>query len=158
MTHKLTVLAVFSLIMCGSLQNAQSQEVQEITPVYFGTVVVLDNSTVGSIRIDEFGNTTVSTHFAVIDPPRYGEFRLVNFVPNSILFITGGIIQAGTTSPQVSPEQFTLNAVNVRATIRVDADGNAEFRVGGELVTSGSNSLAFGNQTYTSRLSITVDY
>lgn len=146
------------LVLILSIRSAHAQEVVEVSPLYFGTMVILDNSSAGTIEVDELGNTTVSTNFAVVDPPTYGEYQLVGFASNATLFVTTGIVQAQTTTDTHSDEQFTLTAVNVVNSINVDSDGNADFRVGGTLQTSGSGSLNYGDQTYTCRLIITVDY
>jgi len=148
------------LILLGALvsKNIAAQEVQVIRPLSFGTVAVLDNDSVGSIAIDYLGNTRISTNFAVIELPEAGIFRLVGYPANSTLFVTGSIIQAQTSSPQVSPEQFELVSVDTPISVNIENDGTAEFGVGGELVTSGSTNETFGNQEYTARLLITVNF
>jgi len=149
----------FLIIMMLILSvNAASQEIQEVRPISFGSVVILDNASPGSINIDFLGNVTISTHFGVIETPLYGIFRLVDYPAHANLFLTGGIIQGQTTSIQFSPEQFTLTNVNLPASVRVESDGTVDFRAGGRIVTSGSGSTTFADTTYTSRLIITVNF
>lgn len=152
------VVCVTAFLISMLTMPVVSQEIIEIRPISFGTVVVLDNTTVGSINIDAIGNVNISTHFAVIEPPLYGEFQLIDYPVNANLFLSGGILQGQTTTPTFSPEQFTLAAVNVPGIVNIGSDGTALIRAGGRMETSGSASLNFGDTTYTSRLIITVNF
>ncbi|MGQ8367401.1 DUF4402 domain-containing protein [Glaciecola sp. 1036] len=154
---RLCYLLITSLLAICSFVS-HGQEIIEVTPLSFGSVAVLDNSSVGHIEVDSLGNISISTNFAVLEPPQYGEFRLVDYPVNANLFVTGGIVQAQTTSDAFSPEQFTLTAVNTVSVINIGSDGTALLRVGGRLETSGSGSLVFGDTTYSCRLVITVNY
>ena len=149
-------MAVGMLVLVS--KQVYAQEVQVIRPLRFGTVAVLDNDSVGSISIDYLGNTRISTNFAVVELPSTGIFRLVGYPANATLVVTGAVIQAQTTSPQASPEQFELVSVDTPLSVNIESDGTAEFSVGGELVTSGSTIETFGNQEYTARLLITVNF
>ncbi len=153
-----SVCLITFLMVSSVAKLAYAQQIIEIRPISFGTVVVLDNSTVGSINIDAIGNVNISNHFAIIAPPLYGEFQLLNYPVNANLFLSGGILQGQSSTPVFSPEQFTLTAVNVLGIVNIGNDGSAIIRAGGRLETSGSGSLSFGDTTYTSRIIITVNF
>lgn len=146
------------LLLSGYTTSVVSQEVQEIRPLSFGKVVVLDNNTSGRIIIDQLGNVQLTEHFAIIEPPEYGIVRLTGFPPNAQLNVNAIILQSQMSASVFSPEQFTLVDINTIPLININSDGTDELRFGGEIVTSGSGSRNFVDAKYSSTISITFNY
>lgn len=133
-------------------------DIQEVTSLDFGTIVVASNNIQAQVIMDYLGSTNyVGGVYAVTSPTR-AEFQLSNFPANQALFITGNSIQSNTNSDIPSSEHFTLSNVSVPNTLTTDAVGSATLYVGGTLRTSGSGSTAYTDTRYTIRYQITVNY
>lgn len=133
-------------------------EVRIISSLDFGTVAILDNTTIGFLNINESGGFTSSDHFLVITPSQYGLIELYDYLPGSEVDLTATVIQATSTSPVISPEKFTLTNVNIVDSVLIDSTGVAQVRFGGRLETSGNSSLSFADTQYTHRIQISVNF
>lgn len=154
---KLRTITISVGLLC-LVSNLHAQSLEETQPLSFGTLVVLDNSTSGSVEIDEVGNVSISNHFATIESPQYGVVQLSGFPPNAELFITPIIMQSQLSADIVSPEQFTLSSINTVSSVVINSDGTDEIRVGGEITTSGSGSMNFADADFSASYSLTFNY
>lgn len=147
------------LLFCCAVYSAASlAEIRLIRPLDFGTVVVVDNATVGFLNINQQGGFSASNHFMVISPSQFGIVELYDYYPGSQVDITANVIQSTSTSPVVSPEKFTLTNVYIVNLVSIDPSGIAQVRFGGRLETSGSGRSTFADTQYTHRIQISVNF
>jgi hypothetical protein len=149
---------VMVLVLGATAGSSEAQEAQEIRPLSFGRLVILNNDTPGRITVDELGNVQRTSHFAIIEAPEYGIVRLSGFPANAQLFVSAIILQPQMSASIFSPEQFTLESINTAPFININSDGTDELRFGGDIVTSGSTNMNFADATYSSAISITFNY
>ena len=133
-------------------------EIFELQALDFGTVAVVDNRTAGTLTIDKFGNTSVSSQLRVVSPPVPGRFLIDNLAPNTGISISLAH-NANTMNPLVtSQEFFTFTLTDYSDYLVADANGEAELLVGGTITTSGSGSLNFAQTDYKINFRITFLY
>lgn len=147
----LLILSVFSW-------DAIADDIEFIQDLDFGDIVVVDNSSVGSISLSYLGQRTISNHFRVISPSQVGQVRLSNYPVNAELFVDAFVLQPSSTSVNVSPEQFQLVDIDHPVSVRTRTDGTAIINLGGTIQTSGSSSLAFADTDYSISIQIQVQY
>ncbi|SBS26576.1 hypothetical protein MAQ5080_00557 [Marinomonas aquimarina] len=133
-------------------------DIEEVTPLSFGSIVVLSNDSVESISINHNGIVSSTQAIMTVTPPTVGEFLLSNFPLNQRLFLSAQSIQSTTNSAVYSTEQFVMSNVDVPNVIFTDGNGNAQVNVGGTLSTSGSGNKSFVDTAYHIRFQLSVDY
>lgn len=146
-------------ILIGLLSCSYAQaQVREIQPMSFGSVVILDNSSVQSISIDELGNISYSSGIRIVQPGNPGIIEGLGYPANAQLFVTANVAQGNTNSTVYSPEQFVLSTLHTATSVITESDGSFQLVVGGTLQTSGSGSRNFADTDYSATLTITVNF
>lgn len=138
--------------------QAYSNDIEFIQNLDFGDIVVVDNSSPGTISLSYLGQLTVSNHFRIISPSQIGQVRLSNYPVNAELFVDAFVLQPNSSSAQVSPEQFQLTSISHPVSVRTRVDGTAIINLGGTIQTSGSGSLAYSDTDYSISIQIQVQY
>ncbi|MDG1120949.1 MAG: DUF4402 domain-containing protein [Glaciecola sp.] len=135
-----------------------ASDIEFIQDLDFGDIVVVDNSSPGTISLSYLGQLTVSSHFRIISPSQIGQVLLSNYPVNAELFVDAFVLQPNSSSAQVSPEQFQLTAISHPTSVRTRVDGTAIINLGGTIQTSGSGSLAYSDTDYSISIQIQVQY
>lgn len=152
---KSLITAVLVLFHVPSL----AQVIAQTQALNLGTVAVLDNSTVGTISInnDALVQTTGGVRVLISGTPAI--FSVTGFDSERRLFITVQANQSVTTTTLFSPEQFIIQSYDSSASITTNEVGDGEFSVGATFATSGSGSVNFRDGVqYQASYSVTVNY
>lgn len=149
-------ICLFFLIMFS--QSIKAQIFEEIEPVNFGTVAIVDNRQPLNLIIDSAGNYIISEGMYALVRGEPGIFRASGLAPNTRFFISLTPIQSRTVTETYSPEQFTVVSYNHQPSITTNGLGVAEFEVGGVFQTSGSGTTNFIDKKYTARFRVSIDF
>lgn len=145
------------LVLILSTQ-VHGNDIEFIQDLDFGDIVVVDNSSPGTISLTYLGQLSVSNHFRIISPSQIGQVLLSNYPVNAELFVDAFVLQPNSSSVNVSPEQFQLTSISHPASVRTRVDGTAVINLGGTIQTSGSGSLAYSDTDYSISIQIQVQY
>jgi hypothetical protein len=131
------------MLLLLPLNMPNAQVIQQLQPLSFGTIAIVNNSQAGTLTIDRFGNVTSNTNFRIVLPPQEAVFQLYNLAPN-----TGVSITLSHSSNQLRPvgtsgEYLEFTLTDYSRYLVVERDGTVEFRVGGTVSTTGSGSLNY---------------
>lgn len=103
----------------------------------FGTIVVINNDSIGQITVNLNGSTTVAGPIILLVPGQPAEIEFFGYPAYTPLSITSNVVTATTTIPFGSSEQFTLTSVNTLPSVTTDVLGTVIVTVGGTIQTSG---------------------
>jgi hypothetical protein len=79
---------LFGALIFLPLIALHAQVIQQLQPLSFGTIAIINNSQPGTLTIDRFGNVTSSNNFRIVLPPQEAVFQLYNLAPNTGISIT----------------------------------------------------------------------
>ncbi|MDT0593848.1 hypothetical protein [Glaciecola petra] len=151
-------LTYCSCLLAAIISKSVIADSTLVRTIDFGTIVVLDNSSVQSIEMDRFGAFTFSSGIRPIAIGEAGLIEITDYAPGTTFIVSASITQSGTSSPLISLEHFELYAIDVPSSLVVPGTGIAELRFGGSIRTSGSGSEAFTDTTFTSRVRFTLNF
>nr|WP_241664413.1 DUF4402 domain-containing protein [Ningiella ruwaisensis] len=149
----------FLTFLIGCVYSGCTQaNITELQSLNFGTIALVDNSSVGDIIVDKFGNVTSTSHFRVVIPPQPAHFLIDGLAPN-----TGVSIAISHSATQMSPltsspETLTFSLIESAEYVVADANGEAEIKIGAKLSTSGNGSLNFAQTDYRINYQVTFLY
>lgn len=141
-----------------TLVKPAHSELIQIRPLDFGDIAIIDNTAAHTLSIDRLGNISVDSGIRIIRPGQPGEFEASGFAGNVELFITSQVISDVMNPGRVSGEYPNLVSLATAASVRTESDGTAIIFVGGTIQTSGSGSLDFVDETYSSDIRITINF
>ena len=147
-----------ALILFVLCVNAVKADIEQVKPLDFGEIAIIDNSVASQLNIDYLGNITTDSGIRIIRPGEPGEYEASGFAGNVQLFISTQVISSVMNPGQVSGEYPNLVALDAPASIRTESDGTAIIFVGGTIQTSSSGSLNFLDATYSSNIQIIINF
>ena len=125
----------------------------------FGTIVIIDNSAVGTISVTPSGKIDFSRHFRVLTLGHAAEFTLSQYPSYKMLSIGAAVMQAQTqVASGLGTQQFTLVSVKTDTSVVTDSNGMASVFIGGTLQSSGDPRGHYIDTEYQARLLMTIDY
>lgn len=148
---------VIGVVLLLGLANAKG-DIIEISPLNFGTVVIVSNNTPERIILNHSGGVGYTSGIYAVTAPSVAEFMLTNYPPSQLVFISANSIQAQSNSDIYSADQFTLTNVDTPSTLTTDPTGAATLYVGGTLETSGSGTNSYLDTRYTINYQVTINY
>jgi hypothetical protein len=131
-----------------------------LEPLNFGTIVVINNDSVGKITIALDGKITLEGPISIITPGHPAQFRFSNLPSYTQLNVTANVLSATTTIAAGTSEQFTLSNMVTLPSVTTNALGTVLVLVGGTLETSGVGVGDGGylDTTYSATYEVTVDF
>lgn len=128
---KTKYLSALLLLFCSPL----SAELNVDTPLNFGEIAVRDNNTVSTVSISRNGNQTSTNQIFIIKPGTPGVYTLSGLPPFATINLS---VQLPILSAATFPgARFSITAIDMPASVRTDATGSVQFRMGATLSTSG---------------------
>ncbi|WOT05605.1 DUF4402 domain-containing protein [Shewanella youngdeokensis] len=150
---------IFKFTALSTIILSHSPAVAELyfdEPLSFGSIIITDNSTVGSITVPAYGNTVTSGGVMVLTPGNPAELVFTDYIPYSTLTVTP-MLPVTTSITSGITEQFTLDQIDIPSRIRTDSAGMARVKMGGRLTTSG-NGGRYINTAYKAVFHIDISY
>jgi len=126
-------------------------------PLNFGTVAITANDIVSSTRIRPNGEQTSTNRMWIIAPGAPGVYTISGLAPFTTVSL---VVDIPETSAELYPDtaQFTVSAVELPTTVKMDASGQSQFTMGATLETSGNVYESYYNALYRIFLNITLTY
>lgn len=156
-THLIFIL--FFITLC-KFTTGYTEEITEITPLSFGTIVLLDNDDEHVYRISFAGDVNIDPAYIVIASGQPAEYLLTNFPANTQLTVSILVPETTTTAVNGSnstTSQFTIdNHHTASPIVTTNSLGEATINVGANLTSSGSGS--YRDETFISTMTIIVDH
>jgi hypothetical protein len=126
---------IYVLLLIG-LSVPVAAEFTIDNPLSFGEIAVTSNASVSTVSISRSGSALSTNKIYIIRPGSPGVFTLSNFPPYTIANLS---VDLPAYSAMMYPNtaQFTMTAVDIPSSVNMNAAGNAQFKMGGTLSTSG---------------------
>lgn len=131
-------------------------ELEVINELDFGLLALSDNSQVAALRLHDNGHSSSDSGFLVVASGESGEYRLKGLPPHTVLNLS-------FTSTRLSiggfgrPPFFNVHDFMPPAQLLSDANGEAEFRLGAQLDSSG-DGVPYADTTYLGRTQLQLRY
>lgn len=120
------------LLFCAPL----AAELHIDTPLSFGEIAIRNNNTVSTVSISRNGNQTSTSQIFIVKPGTPGVYTLSGMPPYTTINLSAQVpILSAATFPGA---RFSITAIDMPASVRTDATGSAQFRMGATLSTSGN--------------------
>lgn len=131
-----------------------------LSPLDFGTIVVMNNDSIGQVTIEIDGDIIISGPISVLTPGQPAQIRFSNLTAYTLLNISSNIVTATTTIPSGTSEQFTLTNIDTPTTVTTDQLGTAIVEVGGTIQTSGVGIGAgeYLDTTYSASFEVIINF
>ncbi|GGD55560.1 hypothetical protein GCM10011357_08970 [Lacimicrobium alkaliphilum] len=142
-------------LVCLVFPSAGLSDLLTDTALSFGKIAIRDNDSVSAVHLPRSGNQFPTNKILIIEPGTPGAYTLTGLPP----FVEASLsadVPAFSAVPVAGTEQFTISAVDIPSTIKADASGNAHFKVGGVLETSGNGGTYLGPLDYQIMLNINL--
>jgi hypothetical protein len=159
------MLATLSKTYCGIASvllllqtmpvNADATIVRDIN---FGTIVILDNDSVQTVSISQLGALSYSSGIRPVALGETGLIEITGYSPGTSFVVSTSIIQANSSSTDISNEQFELFSIDAPTNITVAGTGIAEIPFGASIRTSGSGSESFTDTSFSTRVRFTIEF
>lgn len=108
-------------------------------PLSFGEIAITGNASVSTVTITRSGGALSTNNIYIIRPGSPGVYTLSNLPPYVVANLSVDLpAYSAMTYPNTA--QFTMTAIDVPATVNVNAAGSAQFKMGGTLSTSGEGT------------------
>lgn len=148
-------LYILLTVLCCSSATA---ELLIDTPLHFGEIAIRHNNSVSTVSINRNGNQISTNQIYIIKPGTAGAYTLTGLPPYAVVNLSVDL-PAFSQAMYPNTAQFEISAVDIPTSVRLDATGSAQFRMGGTLSTSG-NSLNnyYSGANYTIYLNVNIDY
>jgi hypothetical protein len=147
-------LSLLILTLNPSISNATITPIHELS---FGTIVVIDHSSVSQISTGIDNQISFTNSLRVLTPGQRGEYFISDYPAFTQVFISTTILASNTNSPAPSSQQFRLSSLNTEPSITTNALGEATVYVGGVLQTTGLNGLYYDTD-YSVIYQLTVNF
>lgn len=139
------------------LSAAWAAQLIQIQPLDFGTVTLLDSSTVGTVALAPDGTYVASPQIAMTSPPTPARFEATDFPPNtagSVSVTDGTVTEGGNGTGQT----FSISSYVIDPAVAVtDGNGDFTFDLGATLSTEGDGN-AYPSGAYTGTITVTVTF
>lgn len=153
---RFSVLVFTLFAILASVFNANANVVM-VKPLSFGKIAVISNSSVSSTSIRRNGSQTSTEKILVIEQGSPAVIQLSSFPIFNTISLTSNV-PVSSTMPYSGSQQFTLAALDMPATIKVDGLGEAVLIIGGTLTTSGLGGTYYNEAVYDVYFEIEFSY
>lgn len=138
---------------------AHSDTITVIRPLSLGTVVILNNSSQGEVRVRLDGRMVNTSSIGVLVPGHPAEFLLTTFPGLTRLSITPIIMLSETSSnAPANSAQFTVTHLETPASVLTNSDGTANVLMGATFRTSGNVAEEYYDTDYSVQVQLSIDY
>jgi hypothetical protein len=138
---------------------AHSDTITVIRQLSLGTVVILNNSSQGEVRVRLDGRMVNTSSIGVLVPGHPAEFLLTTFPGLTRLSITPIIMLSETSSnAPANSAQFTVTNLETPATVLTNSDGTANVLMGATFRTSGNVAEEYYDTDYSVQVQLSIDY
>lgn len=108
-------------------------------PLSFGEIAITGNASVSTLTITRSGGALSTNNIYIIRPGSPGVYTLSNLPPYVVANLSVDLpAYSAMTYPNTA--QFTMTAIDLPASVNVNAAGSAQFKMGGTLSTSGEGT------------------
>ncbi|MCV2885897.1 DUF4402 domain-containing protein [Aestuariibacter sp. AA17] len=151
------VLFLFLLVLAILTPPSSHADLVTEQAFSFGKISIIDNSVVSTVQLSSSGRASSTNNIYILELGTPGVYTLTDLPPFTVVTLSANL-PAYSASTLPSTQQFAISSVDMPATIKADAAGSAQFRVGGVLETSGLGGQYIGPATYQIMLPIEVTY
>lgn len=148
-------LLTLSLTMFAS--DALSVTLLTDSALYFGKIAVTSNASVSSLQMSREGQFTATGNIYILEIGQPGVYTLTD-LPRFSLVSMAAELPAYSASPIPGTQQFTISAVDMADTLKLDENGSGQFKLGGVLQTSGLGGNYVGPASYQIIININISY
>lgn len=141
-------------LSCGF---ALAAGLEQTRPLDFGTITIVDFSTVGTVVLSPDGNYLASPQIVVSSAPTPGTFEATGFAPNTAgtVSVTDAAVTEGGNG---IGEAFTISTFTTQPGVVVtDGAGDFTFDLGATLTTEGDGG-AYPSGAYTGTITVSVTF
>jgi hypothetical protein len=144
--HKVIVCRCLAFFW-GLLPLAALSNVLVVQPLNFGKIAITSNATVSTTTVRRNGSQLSTNKILIVQQGAPAILQLSNFPIYATLSLSA-TMPVSSGMPYSGSEQFTLTALDIPATIKVDGLGEATLLVGGTLATSGLGGMYYNDAVY----------
>lgn len=127
-TVAIIILAVFT--------TKAAAELSIDSPLSFGEIAVRHNNGVSTTSITRLGAQSSTHQILIIRPGTPGVYTLSELPPYTTINLSAPVpVSSEATHPGA---RFSVSAIDIPASVRTDATGSVQFRMGATLSTSGN--------------------
>lgn len=130
-----------------------TQDVQ----LYFGEMVIKSNTTVSSTTITRQGRVSNTGEIFLISIGNPGEYTLSDMNPFETVNLSANL-PVDSIAPYPGTEQLTITAVDMPASLTADINGEATFKLGATLETSGNGGTYSNPASFPFIIELDVTY
>jgi hypothetical protein len=123
----------------------------------FGKIAITKNASVSTVQMSRSGRAATTGNIYILEIGQPGGYTLTELPPFAIVSMSA-VLPAFSFSTIPGTQQFTVSALDIPSTLNADASGNAQFKVGGVLQTSGLGGRYIGPAEYQIFLDIDISY
>ena len=124
-------------LLCLSMPSVAEFTIDN--PLSFGEIAITGNTSVSTVTITRSGGALSTNNIFIIRPGSPGVYTLSNFQPYIVANLSVDLpAYSAMTYPNTA--QFTMTAVDMPASVNLNAAGSAQFKIGGTLSTSGEGT------------------
>lgn len=144
------------IVLGGGGRDAAAQAtITTVTPLDFGTIVILDYFAVGRVTVFPSGLYSYNSNVLLHTPPQRGEYLVSGAPANTFYSITINPTTASLTGPG---GPFTLDTLAITPAILVtNAAGEQTIFLSGRLQTLGGGT-SYGDGSYSSTILLTMNF
>ena len=129
------------LLLHSSATQAYTNDGVEIEPLFFGQIIITDNSAVRSCTIPAGGNMSCDSQVTILQPGQYGVFRLSGFDPTVYIWASIDDTTTTMTAPgsgatfDIKSFTFAPDIESIGTEQKPAADGTLTLKIGATLKT-----------------------
>ncbi|MFH1157703.1 MAG: DUF4402 domain-containing protein [Pseudomonadota bacterium] len=148
-----------ALLLLRAFPAAAAMEGVEMEPLFFGQIIITDNTAVRSCTIAAGGSETCDAEIAVLVPGQYGVFRLSGFDPDVTLWAS--VADATLTGPgswifDLNTFTFDPDIHDINTAQTPDASGTLTLNIGATLDTRANES--YQTDPYRGTYTLQINY
>lgn len=150
-------LTLFGVALIALSAPAKAAGLTQTHPLDFGTVTIVDFSTVGTLVLGADGNYVASPEIVVITPPTPATFEATGFSPNTAgtISVTDGTATEGGNG--TGETLIFTDYTNDPTTIMTDGSGSFIFDLGATMSTEGDGGT-YVSGVYSGTITVTVTF
>jgi hypothetical protein len=125
--------------------------------LYFGKIAVTSNTSISTLQMTRKGQVTATGNIYILEIGQPGVYTLTD-LPRFSLVSMVAELPTYSASPIPGTQQFTISAVDMADTLKLDENGSGQFKLGGVLETSGLGGNYVGPASYQIIININISY
>jgi hypothetical protein len=133
-------------------------DIEFISQLNFGTIAILDNTSVETYRLYEDGRVRTSDNILIVKAGAPAVIRAFNLAPNMAIVVTNLITDNEFRSGEANTDTIDFTDLSSSILLSTDESGEVVFNVGGTLATKGDDSAVYGSSFLLASFSVTIDF